>query len=62
MEKLYVFVFSVKNFATKKTERDSVIAPRFDETRDILFDRYGSNYQDRCELISFYPYKKEDVK
>lgn len=62
MGKLYVFVFSVKNFATKKTERYSVVAPRFDETRDTLFEKYGSNYPDRCELISFYPYKEEDVK
>ena len=62
MENLYVFVFLVKDFATKKTERDYVIAPRFDETRDTLFEKYGSNYQDRCELISFYPYKEEDVK
>lgn len=62
MANLYVFNFSVKNFATKKVERISVIASSFDETRDILFNKYGSNYPARCELTSFYPYKKEDVK
>lgn len=62
MENLYVFNFSVKNFGTKKTERVSIIAASFDETRDILFDKFGSNYPARCELTSFYPYTKKEVK
>ena len=62
MANLYVFNFSVKSLATKKVEQASVIAPSFNETKDILFKRFGSNYSDRCRLTSFYPYKEEEVK
>lgn len=62
MANLYVFNFSVKSLTTKKVEQASVIAPSFNETKDILFKRFGSNYSERCRLTSFYPYKEEKVK
>lgn len=62
MEDLYVFNFSVKSLATKKVEQASVIAPCFNETKDILFKRFGSNYSERCRLTSVHPYKAEEVK
>lgn len=62
MKNLYVFNFSVKNFSTDRVDRISIIALTFNETRDILFDKFGSNYAARCEFTSFYPYKEEKVK
>ncbi len=62
MANLYIFNFSVKSLATKKVEQASVIAPSFNETKDILFKRFGSNYSDRCRLTSVHPYKEEEVK
>lgn len=62
MKKLYVFNFLVTNFATKKTERISIKAPTFDQTKNALFEKYGSNYASRCKLTSFYPCKEGEVK
>ena len=62
MANLYVFNFSVKSLATKKVEQASVIAPSFNENKDILFKRVGSNYADRCRLTSVHPYIEEEVK
>ena len=62
MENKYVYNFNVRDLATKKTSRISVIATSVQEVSQILFNKFGSNYASRCELTSFYPCKEEKVK